>query len=536
MFLRPTIAQFLNENSSNGTIRLLVPIDLLDIPTDRLKQKPYHEDMQLLVARINQYFNYYNISQDNDVRAYFNALLPAVDVVTDVINPLPKQATIEGEIVAVAVSSNTILRGQNDEEKQDEEMDHQNIQSSNASTSWLIACCDTCCYTCYCVINAFGNSYATHNQNVGTTQAMHGEDYHGGVAGFFNGNLNGWLQGWVSVQEYNGCRSLCGTDVANICCCGYEQNQATASAMSGGAAPSGCWSFVNGSWCAFEETRCNENFFQLWTGCFSQLGQLFLGAADSLEHIVGVVGHGAGDVFHLLSDIVSTIGRCNIGEIDEDAQKFLATAIAGLVTAFGYIYSHLEQVAHARRLIESGVDQTDARFIPSMIAMTFSILLFLPRILLSLALIYQNLSQGIAVRQNLRLLAAEFIIGLPVALCAAFVGGASGWTYTSLVLFGMYVAYACESMYSQKIKGKFADACYFSSIEWRNIPQDTDVIALVERQENINNQLITVAGEKKNNSITNKVLNIAYPQLLVFWARQKMASEITELRNTAKPT
>jgi hypothetical protein len=132
----------------------------------------------------------------------------------------------------------------------------------------------------------------------------------------------------------------------------------------------------------------------------------------------------------------------------------------------------------ALRRLSAARTETSADYTPSIVFMTLALIIFLPRILCNLSYVFLNLSQGISVNHSLKLLTLMILLGAPLAILLAALGGASRWTYVSLLLLFMHSFYALYAFQRKRVDPRLTDLSFLSCTEWREYQLQQDAAYL----------------------------------------------------------
>jgi hypothetical protein len=141
--------------------------------------------------------------------------------------------------------------------------------------------------------------------------------------------------------------------------------------------------------------------------------------------------------------------------------------------------------------------QTSSEYTPSIVFMALALFVFLPRLLPTVVYSLLNLSQGLSVDHSLKTFSAMLLVGLPIGLLLAFLGGASRWTFVTLLLIAMHATYALYSLQRKKVDPQLMDISFLSCAEWRVYRLEEDGPCLGEIAATLVHHQATFRSEKK---------------------------------------
>lgn len=173
--------------------------------------------------------------------------------------------------------------------------------------------------------------------------------------------------------------------------------------------------------------------------------------------------------------------------------------------------------------------QTSSEYTPSIVFMIFALIVFIPRLLPNLCYTLINLYQGISKNHSWKVLTSMFFIGLPLAIILSVFGGASRWTYVSLILMFMHSMYAIYSVQRKKVSPSLIDLSYLSCAEWRAFNYSSDQVylghivdTLVRYQDTFRHE----SRQLKQKSIIFVWMKIIWPTLDKAYIRWNLREDI----------
>lgn len=444
----------------------------------------------------------------------------------------------------------------------------QNTSSSSTqpvTNTYSGVCCigmEACANVCCIPLQIMGNSAQQHNEALGTTAAVNGEGPPNSVGEVLTGQWGAYWNAECNESMYNGCENLFGHGMANIFCCGYQQDQGTAAAMNGDSAPHG----LCAGW-AFESTRCNESFYHCWTSaCYdmchpivnfcgalpSHVGNCATDGCHDLGQIANVLGSGCHEVSGIIQGCLNPGELCNLisqccqccqsnGRNNDDCEAcgqifgVISAIVGSIVGGIKASPDKKDSAKHLRYLLEN---QTAAEYTPSIVIMSVALAILFPNISAELVKTLKQIQEGIAVEQNIRLLQAQFIVALPVALAMSYAGGASYWTYTTLTLSSMSMSNLLMDYYHNKVNGKLSTTAYLSAAEWRDIPESkqtcNDLEQIATKLLKNHDELQTETDRLKNLNCLTRMAKPIYAALFKAQALYNKSDEIKASREALK--
>lgn len=382
-------------------------------------------------------------------------------------------------------------------------------QNTNATTqahytpanqeSGYLSCC--CIATVHCIsftANILGSSAQQHYRAEGVASQQNGEGISWSAQSIFSGETGGYADAYLNEEMHNCCSGIFGNTTANICCPGHMADQGVAASMNGEGAPN-CLSNPCG-WLAYQDNEMNESFFSCWTGCFSNigtccersfnnigdgcvqaanqigngcqtlcdgetwsrlggqiegLGSIICKALECCGGIPGLLADGAEGLCHFTREIINILGSCNLNGCDGDGEA-LGKIIGAIGSAAVFVWASITGKGSSasdegrRRLL--GETATSGEFLPSTIIMSVAVVMLGPRLAARVFEASNNIYDGVAVEQNMRLLASE-LGGATIAVGLGFAGGASAVTFATLLLACMQMSHEATDRYNRTLNG-----------------------------------------------------------------------------------
>ena len=361
-------------------------------------------------------------------------------------------------------------------------------------------CCGCAYYCCSGCVRAVVETEKAHWQHKGVADAIGGSEYSGGTAGYFTGEAHGYYAATSHELCYSACSHTFGKQCANNVCCCYQCDRGNAAAMEGGGGrvPENCcgafaYQLASSqesfrrcycSACACDACRvdkCGECTGELVRGCCHGLGKVcgaFYGVwMDWLKWLVSGFADVCGPMLAALQRVECKdcdCFNCDCSGCDcpglscDDSCGKFCTGLVGFFTMLGGIlYDALTHNSSSSSTNRRALAETTPEYTVSIVLMCITMFLLLPRLVAVVAYASINVAQGIAKDRSRKCLLIVFCIGFPVGYMVSALGGASTWTYFSIILVSMFSAYKLVSRHVKKIHPALMDTSTLSSEEWR---------------------------------------------------------------------
>jgi hypothetical protein len=227
-----------------------------------------------------------------------------------------------------------------------------------------------------------------------------------------------------------------------------------------------CFKWIGDCHCAGCELKGLGQCCEVCRGCSSSVGDEL---ASAFASFCGAVGALVAFILDAISSHGTTSDDSGEGQPTNSTNS----------SAARYLFEEAELEGsdlHHRRLDA----QTSSEYLPSIIFMTIALFIFLPRLLANVFYSLVNLSQGISGNHSVKAFAAMLLGGLPFGLLLSILGGASRWTFVTLLLITMHAAYAVYSLQRKKVDPRLMDVSFLTCAEWREYRLDRDGLYLRE--------------------------------------------------------
>lgn len=178
--------------------------------------------------------------------------------------------------------------------------------------------------------------------------------------------------------------------------------------------------------------------------------------------------------------------------------------------------------------------QTAPEYTPSIILMTFVLLVFAPRIIANLLYALVNTMDGINKDRNLKVIIMVVFFSLPLSILVGGLGGASRWTFTSLAFIFMHFGYRIVVLRHKRVHPELCDLSYLSAAEWRQcnlerIQPENRRLRLAEILKQLLSTTSSLKNEQMNLVKENGILYLVklfYPAIIKFIARLRLSRDI----------